>query len=108
MPRTLHTTVIHVMEKNNVFLDVISPKPALHTHDRGKKMLEQSAVTYNTYDGTIKGKFHSDGATLWAALADFVLVKDDSSFSVCYSVMNVLTPLRTVVLPERALPSHNF
>ena len=54
---------------------MILVKPALPTHDHGKKMLEQSAVTYNTYDGTIKGKFHSDGATLGAAFADFVLVK---------------------------------
>ena len=30
-----------------------------------------------TYNGTIRGKIHSDGATLWAALADFVLVKDE-------------------------------
>ena len=50
-------------------------------------------MTYNTYDGTIKGKFHADDATLGAALADSVLVKDDSRFSVCYTVMNVLTPL---------------
>ena len=63
------------MGKNNVFLDVILVKPTLHTHDREKKMLEKSAVTYNAYDGTIKRKFHSDGATLWAAFADFVLVK---------------------------------
>ena len=46
-------------------------------------------MTYNTYDGTIKGKFHAEDATLGAALADFLLVKDDSHFSVCYSVMNV-------------------
>ena len=79
---------------------MILVKPALHTHDREKKMLKQSAVTYNTYDGTIKGKFHSDGATLWAAFADFVLsrvskslVRDDLRFSVCYSVTNVLSPL---------------
>ena len=54
----VHTTVFHVMEKNNVFLDVILVKPALHTHDREKKVLEQSVVMYNTYYGTIKGKFH--------------------------------------------------
>ena len=65
-------------------------------------------MTYNTYNGTIKGKFQADGATLGAALADFVLVKDDLRFSVCYSVMNVLTALWTVVLPERALPSRNL
>ena len=57
-----------------------------------------------TYNGTIKGKFHADGATRWAALADSVLVKDDLRFSVCYSVMNVLTPLPTLVLPERDAP----
>ena len=55
-----------------------------------------------------KGEVQIQGATLGAALADFVLVKDDLRFSVCYSVMNVLTPLRIVVLPERALPSHNL
>ena len=38
-------------------------------------MKKKIAVTYNTYDGTIKGKYHSDGATLGAAFADFVLVK---------------------------------
>ena len=49
---------------------MILVKPALHSHDREKKMLERSAVTYNMYDGTIKGKFHADGATLGAAFAD--------------------------------------
>ena len=38
-------------------------------------MLEQSAVTYNTYDGTIKGKFKSNGSTLWAAFAYLVLLR---------------------------------
>ena len=50
-------------------------------------------MTYNTYDGTKKGKFHADDVTLGAALADFMLVKDDLRFFICYSVMNVLTPL---------------
>ena len=74
-------------------------------------------VTYNTYIGTIKGKFHSDGTTLWAAFADFVPVKvwwvticavQSSCFSVCYSVTKVLSPLQTLVLPERVLPSYNL
>ena len=56
----LYMTVFHVMEKNYVFFNVIPLKPALHTHDRDKKCLS-----------TIKGKFHSNGATLWADYANF-------------------------------------
>ena len=48
--------------------------PCLHTIVK-KKMLEQSAVTYNKYDGTIKGKYYLNDATLGAAFTDFVLVK---------------------------------
>ena len=101
-------------KRNIVFLDEVLVrlvenlvKLSLHTHCQDKISSFTNAVTYNTYDGTIKGKFYSIGTSHGAAFANLMLlrvskslVRDDSHFSVCYSVTNVLSPLRTLLLPK--------
>ena len=58
-------------KRNIVFLDEFLvrlvenlDKLSLCTHCQDKILSFSNAVTYNTYDGTIKGKFDSTGATL--------------------------------------------
>ena len=69
-------------------------------------LIAKNAVTYNTYTATIKGKFNT-------SRVGRSLVRDDprfsaSCFSVRYSVTNVPSPLRTLVLPDQALLSRTL
>ena len=83
-------------KRNIVFLDKFLvrlvenlDKLSLRTHCQDKILSFSNAVTFNTYNGTIKGKFDSTGTTVGAAFANLVLprvskglVSDDSRFSV--------------------------
>ncbi|PIO16510.1 hypothetical protein AB205_0071100 [Aquarana catesbeiana] len=56
----------------------------LHTHGRTKLSefpIAKNAVTYTTYDETIKGQFRTKRGTLWASFANLVLVKVWSLFT---------------------------
>ena len=79
-PRT-HDRETHC-KRNIVFLDEFLVrlvenlvKLSLHTHCQDKILSFSKAVMYNTYDGTIKGKFDSTGTTLGAAFANLMLLR---------------------------------
>ena len=78
---------------------------SLRTHCQNKISSFSNALTFNTYNGRGSSIPLAQPLGLLLLISCYCmlsksLVRDDSRFSVCYSVTNVLSPLRTILLPK--------